>query len=127
MSGRFLLAVVSICIGACASSGPEAPEPVATSSTQGVETVAANNSAAEPAEDFYALEPDGVEPDESEVRPEKSNEMICRREKLTGSNIARRICRTRAEIEAQAAEAQQQLHEMRSPRTGSQDAMQGQR
>lgn len=71
---RFAVLTMVLCVaGGCASSdAPDGPE--------GEQVVAANESAAAETADL--------------------NEMICRRERATGSHFSRRVCRTRAQIEA---------------------------
>jgi len=121
------VAAISILIGACASSGPEAPAPADTASPAGIDAVASDKPSDPPEDDFYALENDGV-PKTASASPEnRKNEIVCQRERPAGSKMMIRTCRSRAEIDATAAEAQQALHEMRSVETASQNAMQGQR
>ena len=56
---------------------------------------------------------------EPTVAPEDDpNAIICRREKPTGSNMARRVCRTRAEIEAREEKDQDTLRRSRASQTG---------
>ena len=50
------------------------------------------------------------------------DEMICRRERETGSKFTTKICRTRAEIDARAAQDQETL---RGIRTGSECVLTG--
>lgn len=42
------------------------------------------------------------------------NEMICRREQVTGTNFRRRICLTRAQREREQADSQEEMLERRS-------------
>ena len=99
------LAAISLFISACASSGPEAPE-VADSAQSGevVEATAAAVAAAE------ANNPD---------------EIICRKERQTGSRFATKVCRTRAEIEARAAKDQKALGDSRATQSGRQCVLEG--
>jgi len=54
------------------------------------------------------------------VEPESNaNEMVCRRERATGSKFSRKVCRSRAEIEARASKDQDKIREMRKINTGS--------
>lgn len=53
------------------------------------------------------------------------NEIVCRREKATGSNIARRICRTRAEIDARTEKDQDTLRRSRETQSGGQCVLEG--
>ena len=45
---------------------------------------------------------------------EDPNEMICRREQVTGTNFRRRVCLTRAEREREQADSQEEMLERRS-------------
>ena len=43
-------------------------------------------------------------------------DLVCRTEKPTGSNVAKRVCRTRALIEQERADAEKFVERMRVPR-----------
>jgi hypothetical protein len=105
MIGRISVVAISICIGACASSGPEAP----AASSASVDAVASDNPSAPPAGDLH-------EPDASDVEKTASDseEIVCRREKATGTKMTRTVCRTRADIDARAAKDQDALGQSRS-------------
>jgi hypothetical protein len=45
---------------------------------------------------------------------EDPNEMICRREQVTGTNFRRRVCMTRAQRESEQADSQEEMLERRS-------------
>jgi hypothetical protein len=97
MIRHYVMAAACLGITACASSGPNLPEPAA-------KTV-------EPATRSEATEPDdvlgvGTIPSVPAATVEHElaivslqNEMVCRREMRTGSHRSVRVCRTRAEIE----------------------------
>jgi len=125
MIKQTLVIAISIFIGACASSGPETPAPEVTASSASVDAVAADNSSAPPAGD---LQGEGA-PDTPQIvsaSPENDpNELICRRERETGSKFSTRICRTRAEIEAREAADQKILNDMGKIRTGGSCALNG--
>lgn len=53
------------------------------------------------------------------------DEMICRRERETGSKFTTKICRTRAEIEARREQDQKIMREGRKIQTGGQCALTG--
>jgi hypothetical protein len=122
MIGRILVAAISVFIGACASSGPEAPVPAVTTSSASVDAVASDNPSAPPAGDLQDL----ATPQTASASPASDpDEIICRRERETGSNFTTRICRTRAEIEAREAQDQEILRGMGKIRTGSECALTG--
>jgi len=87
--GAFAAAVLCIVAG-CASSGESGavPSDVATAS----DAAAAETTVA-----------DAQDP----------NEMICRRERPTGSHFSRRVCRTRAQLEAEQAATQDLMRQNR--------------
>ena len=110
MIGRILVAAAAICIGACASSAPEAPaEPAAVD--------AAATDIAAPAGEIHDLDTPNVEQTAS-VAPEEESKMVCRREVITGTRMSRNVCRHRADIEAREARGQDALRGMR--KSGSQ-------
>ena len=85
----------TLALGACASTEPQ--------------TVDATDEAAvaTPETSVASAEPVGT----GEVAPigKDPNEMICRRERATGSHFSRRVCRTRAQREADAEAAQEAM------------------
>ena len=119
MIGRISVAAILICIGACASSGPEAPAPAATASSASVDAVASDNPSAPPAGVLNELDAPGVEKTSSvspasESDESESDEIVCRREAATGSKFAVRVCRSRADIEARSEKDQESLRRSRS-------------
>ncbi len=125
MIGRILVAAISIFIGACASSGPEAPVPAVTASSASVDAVAPDNPSAPSAGDLQDLDAPDM-PQTASASPENDpDELICRRERETGSKFTTRICRTRAQIEAREARDQDILRLMGKIRTGSECALTG--
>ena len=125
MIGRILVAAISIFIGACASSGPEAPAPAVTASSASVDAVAPDNPSAPPAGDLQGEDAPDM-PQTVSASPENDpDELICRRERETGSRFTTKICRTRAEIEAMEAQAQESIRDMTKIRTGSECALTG--
>jgi len=50
---------------------------------------------------------------------ESPDDVICRREKVTGSHFARKVCRTRAQIEAEREAHQQALQRVNSTGFGA--------
>ncbi len=65
-------------------------------------------------------------PQTASASPENDpDELICRRERETGSKFTTKICRTRAEIDARKARDQEIMNEMGKIRTGSACALSG--
>ena len=125
MIGRISVAALSICIGTCASAGPEAPAPAVTAPPASVDAVAPENPSAPPADVLQDLDAPDM-PQTASASPENDpDELICHRERETGSNFTTRICRTRAEIEAREAQDQDILKSWRTIRTGSECALTG--
>jgi hypothetical protein len=108
MIRRISLAVISVCIAACASSGPETP------ASAGADAVASEASSA-PIE-VFVNDPDApvVQASAKAADPDKSDTIVCRRERQTGSQMTVRVCRTRAEIDARAAKDQETLRNSRA-------------
>jgi len=119
MIGRISVAAISICIGACASSGPEAPAPAVTASSARVDAVASDKPSAPPAGVLYDLDAPDVPKTASASPASKSDDIVCTRERPTGSKMSRTVCRSRADIEARAAQDQETLRKIRSPTLGS--------
>ena len=118
MIGRISVAAISIFIGACASSGPEAPAPAVTASSAEVDAVASDETSAPPADDLYDLNAPNVETTASIAPEDNSDEIVCRREIGTGTKFSRKVCRRRADVEARAGDDQEALRKMR--KSGSQ-------
>lgn len=125
MIGRICVTAIFIFIGACASSGPETAEPAVTASPSSVDAEASGQSTAAPEGEIYDLDAPAVETTASALPEDDPDEIVCRKEKQTGSSIVRKVCRTRAEMDATEAEAQESMRRMRSIHTGSACAMEG--
>ena len=117
MIKRIFLVATAFCIGACASSGPEAPATAAAVPAENVDAVAANTDSATPEGEIHDLDAPNVEPTEA-VAQNDENEVVCRREIITGTRMSHRVCRRRADIEAAEEDSQDALRKMR--RSGSQ-------
>ena len=125
MIKNILISVIFIFIGACASSGPETPAPAAPASSANVDAVAPDNPSNPPAGDLQGADAPDT-PQIVSASPENDpNELICRRERETGSKFSTRICRTRAEIEAREAADRDIMREMGKIQTGGSCALNG--
>jgi hypothetical protein len=118
MIARMMIAAITVCIGACASSGPDAPAPAATAPPADVSAVTSETSTVTPEGGIHDLDAPGVETTASLAPAEGEDEIVCRREIITGTRMSHRVCRRRADIEAAAEDSQDALRKMRS--TGSQ-------
>ncbi len=49
---------------------------------------------------------------EAAAKQDYSQKLICKRENVTGSNLQRKVCRTRAQIDADKQASDQLLHDM---------------
>jgi len=123
MIGRISVAAISICIGACASPGPEAPAVAAASAR--VDAVASDEPSAPPAGELHELDAPNVPKTASALPGDESDEIVCHRERPTGSKMTRKVCRSRAEIEAREAKDQEMLRNSRATQTGSDCALNG--
>ncbi len=113
MFERISVVAIAMCLGACASSGPEAPAPAA-------EAAAAPAAAAAPDApadgEIHDLDAPNVEATTAAVAD--GNEMVCRREIITGTKMSRKVCRRQADIDAMEESGQDALRDMR--KSGSQ-------
>lgn len=123
MIKQTLVIAISIFIGACASPGPETPAPEVKASSASVEAVAPDNPSNPPAGDLQGADAPDTQQVVSASPENDPNELICRRERETGSKFSTRICRTRAEIEAREEADQKILRESGKIRTGGSCAL----
>ena len=123
MIGRISAAAIAVCMGACASSGPEAPAAAATASSASADVVAPDDSSTAPEGEIHELDAPDVELTAKAEPGEGADEMVCRMERQTGSNMRVRICRRRSEIDERAAEDQQMMRDARRIKTGPHDAL----
>ena len=110
MIGRIFLAAMAALIAACASSGPETPVPA------NVDTVAAE--AAPSDGEIYDIDAPNVEQTAAVAPDADGDEIVCRRETITGTRMSHRVCRRRADMEAMEEDSQEALRKMRQ--SGSQ-------
>ena len=113
MIGRLSVAAISMCIAACASSGPETPAPAETASSASVDAVASDNPSAPPAGLVPETDPPAVEQTAIVSPASDADEIICKLERESGSNMRFRVCRKRSEIEARSAADQDALRNSR--------------
>ncbi len=110
MIRRYVVAAAFFGITACATSSPQAPEPVANDSDP-----VKNSDSTKDSAELEVIEVPGV----PEMTISKNNESpydrICRYERETGSHMQVRICRTRAQIEASCKSGQEAVRAMGVP------------
>lgn len=104
MNRRYIIAAALLGIAACATSGPEAPEPDANAGNP--VTNSASTAAEEPLE---VVEVPQVPLSANIPAPAK---VSCRRETEIGSRRVKRVCRTRSEIDKAQAAAEDALDDM---------------
>ena len=121
MIKRISVAALSICIGACASSGPEAPAPAAMASSETANSVASDKPTSQSEDEIHELAATEAPEVASASSENESDELVCRPEKEAGRNFYRKVCFTRAQIEARAERDQEALRQMRSMKSGSQN------
>ena len=114
------VAALSVFIGACATSGPEATAPEATAPPATANAVASDSPAAPSGDETPELDATSA-PELADASSEGDpNELICRRERESGSNFYKKTCYTRAQLEARQETDQEALRQMRSMRSGGQ-------
>lgn len=112
------VALLSLFIAACASSGSED-----TSTSPSAQVVTKALETDNPDYDVEDLIMDNKST--TAIAATDPEEIVCRREKATGSNISRKVCRRRADIEARANDDQGALNQMRRNASGSFNDTQG--
>jgi hypothetical protein len=118
MIGRISIAAIAVCVAGCASSGPEAPD---TTEPEVAAAVATDESTATVEDGITDLDTPNAETVAStDAEDYDPNEKVCRREAKTGSNITRKVCYTRAQLDARAEQDQAALTQMRNQRSGGQ-------
>ncbi len=111
MNTRYLIAATFLGITACATSGPESPEPAAN-----VENAATNTDTTPVEGQLEVVEvPEVPEVSVSANVPPPENEIVCRRERTTGTYISKKVCRSRAQIAAEREASQDMLEEFSRP------------
>jgi len=107
-------AALSICVGAFASSGPEATAPAATASSETTNAVASGNPASPSQDGIHEPDEAGAPERASASSENESDQLVCRREKEPGSNFSRKVCYTQAQIDARAEKDKDAVHRMRA-------------
>ena len=102
MNRQYVLAIAFFGIAACTTSGPGSPTTGAMAETS---VIASNQTEAE-AEAEAMIGQGDVPEAPLEETIEDEDELICTKERLTGSRIPTKVCLTRAERERLQKEAQ---------------------
>ena len=107
MNRRYVVAATFLGIAACATSGPDSPVPGAKVETS---VITSNPTAAEGEfEDVDVPKVPKVANIPAQASIPDPNELVCRREKTTGSHRVTRVCRTRVEVERRRAADQEAI------------------
>ncbi len=112
MNLQFVVAATILGIAACATPGPETPVPggkVETSVITSTPTVAEGEL-----EDADVPEVPKMANIPAQASNPNPNELICRRERTTGSHRVTRLCRRRAEIDSRRAADQEAVRKIGS-------------
>jgi len=93
MNTRYLITATSLVITACATTGPEAPEPasITENGDRNADTAAVENQ-------LEVVDVPDV-PVSANVPP--ADKVICHKERRTGSHLAKKVCRTQAQTDAE--------------------------
>ena len=102
MNRRHVVAIAFLGLAACTTSGPESAVPGATAET----SVTIGDPTSTEGKTEGVIEQAGVSEAAGEAPIPDPNELICTKEKLTGSRIPTRVCLTRAERERIQSEGQ---------------------
>ena len=102
MDKGHLITATFLSITACATSGLEEPEPATNTE------YSATNADMTAVEDQLEVVDIPEVPVSANVPPSK-NEIVCRKERRTGTYLAKRVCRTRAQMEAEREAGQDTL------------------
>ena len=114
MIRRISLAAISLCIGACASSGPEAPAPAVTDPSAGAAAVESDIPSAPLGGVIHDPDARTVEMSANAMAASDPDEIVCRREREAGSNMSVRVCRKQSEIDARSQNDKDWLRDSRS-------------
>jgi len=107
MTRRYLVAASFLAIAACATSGPAPQEPAATAAIPVTEQTSTSKAAADEVEFVEVLEVAEM----ADVRDE--DEIVCRRERKTGSHRAKRVCRSRSSVESTEEKSKETFETLR--------------
>ena len=115
MNRHWMTVLISIGISACAASGPDSSHPVAKPENA-TESTTESSTPAPATEDVITV----VDiPGESATPAEASDldmaarsDLVCVRERRTGSHRARKVCRARAQIAKEELEAKETFEDL---------------
>lgn len=115
MNNLVLLAAAALAITACASTAPTAPDtPIPAAAA---ESSPATSNAEEPGSSTGDIQVVNIEGQEKVALQTDEPEIVCRRERRTGSHRAIRVCRSKAEIERTAREGKDAFEELNRSQT----------
>ncbi len=101
MNTRYLITAIFLGITACATTGPEAPEPasITENADKNADTAVVENQ-------LEVVDVPEV-PDSANVPP--ADKVICHKERRTGTYLAKKVCRTQARMDAEREAGQNTL------------------
>jgi len=115
MNRHWMAVMISIGISACAASGPDSSRPVAEAENASESTSESVTPAPTTDDSIVVVDIPG----ESATPAEASNldmpaqrDVVCVRERRTGSHRARRVCRSRAQIAKEELEARETFDDL---------------
>ncbi len=116
MTRHWLIVMISIGISACAASGPDSSHPVAKAENA-TESTTESATPAPATEDVITVvdipEESATPAEASDLDVPVRSDLVCVRERRTGSHRARKVCRSRAQIakeEQEGKDAFEDLH-----------------
>ena len=119
MAWRTLMILASLCVvSACASSGTADNTQVAAAAPQATTAMPASNASSETQGSEDVIEAHKSEAPSESFAVNNDEEIVCRRERITGSNISKKVCRKASDMAARAADDQAALRQIRSQRAG---------
>ena len=115
MTRHWLIVMISIGISACAASGPDSSRPDAKAENAS-ESTTENTTPAPATEDVIVvvdIPGESATPAEaSELDVPAQSNLVCVRERRTGSHRARKVCRSRAQIAKEEQEAKDTFEDL---------------
>ena len=117
MNNLVLLAAAALAITACASTAPTAPDTSVPVAAAAAESSPATSNVEEPGSSTGDIQVVNIEGQEKVALQTDEPEIVCRRERRTGSHRAIRVCRSKAEIERTAREGKDAFEELNRSQT----------
>ena len=117
MNKSVLLAAAALALTACASTAPTATDSSVPAASAAADLPPATSDVEEPGSSNGDIQVLNIEGQEKVALPTDEPEIVCRRERRTGSHRAIRVCRSKAEIERTAREGKDAFEELNRSQT----------